>query len=182
MAAKKQKGPNYALLIAGLVGVLALVGVLGSGFGKDPHRIDTDALKNKPAPRFVLQDLDGNTVALTDYIGKQWVVINFWSTWCGPCKIEHPHLLRAAELYPDVKWLGIIYQDEPGKIRKHLARNGSAYPHLVDPKSAMSVDYGVTGVPETFFINPEGMIVEKYAEPIGIPHIARVLGPPPSMR
>ena len=65
MAAAKQKGPNWTLLIVGLVGVLALVGVLGSGFGKDPHRLETDALENKPAPRFVLQDLDGNTVAGT---------------------------------------------------------------------------------------------------------------------
>ena len=180
--ASKRKGPNWTLLIAGLVGVIALVVVLGSGFGKDPHRLDTDALLDKPAPRFVLQDLDGNTVALTDSIGKQWVVVNFWSTWCGPCKIEHPQLLKAAELWPDVKGLGIVYQDEPAKIRSHLARHGSAYPHLVDPQSAMSVDYGVTGVPETFFINPEGVIVKKYAEPIGLGHIAQVLGPPPSMQ
>lgn len=180
--ARKKSGPNYTLLLGGLFCVLFLVFVLGSGFGKDPHRIETDALENKQAPRFVLQDLDGNTVALTDSLGKQWVVLNFWSTWCGPCKLEHPYLLKAAELWPDVKFLGIVYQDTPAKIREHLKRHGTAYPHLIDPQSAMSVDYGVTGVPETFFINPEGVIVKKFAEPIGLQHIAGVLGPPPSMQ
>lgn len=173
---------NYGILLGGLLMVVVLVWLLGSGFGKDPHRIDTDALEGKPAPRFELVDLDGNRVNLNDYIGKQWVVINFWSTWCGPCKIEHPELLKAPGLWPDVVWLGIVYQDEPDAIRRHLVKHGSAYPHLVDPAGAMSVDYGVTGVPETFFIDPSGTIVRKFAEPIGLGHMASVLGRPASMR
>ncbi len=186
---------NYTILGIGLAITLSLVAILGSGFGKDPHRIDTDALEGKPAPVFELVDLEGNAVSLSDYIGKQWVVINFWATWCQPCKIEHPHLVKAAELYPDVKWLGVVYQDEPRKARVFLTRkrvqdagaNGGNDPgflwnsdgaHLIDPSGAMSVDYGVTGVPETFFINPEGIVVKKYAQPIGAPQIMSHLGPP----
>ena len=171
-------GVNFGMLYGGLLGVLFLVALLGSGFGRDPHRIDTDALIGQQAPRFRLVDLDGNEVNLADNLGKRWVVINFWSTWCGPCKQEHPELLRAPSMWPDVLWLGIVYQDEPAKIRDYLARHGSAYPHLIDPQSAMSVDFGVTGVPETYFINPEGIVVQKFAEPINRNHIASVLGPP----
>jgi len=181
---------NMPMLVGGLGLTFALLLVLGSGFGKDPHRLETDALEGKPAPMFNLVDLDGNEVKLSDYIGKQWVVINFWSTWCGPCKYEHPHLVQAAELYPDVKWLGIVFQDEPAKARTFLAKKrrvdgeGKNYlwnantTHSMDSSGAMSVDYGVTGVPETFFINPQGIVVKKYAEPIDANEIIKQLGPP----
>ncbi|MCA9566833.1 MAG: TlpA family protein disulfide reductase [Myxococcales bacterium] len=174
MANKKQGKVNVPILVMGLVVTLGLVAVLGSGFGKDPHRLEVDALEGKAAPRFFLEDLDGQPHSLADSIGKEWVVINFWSTWCGPCKMEHPELLKAAELWPDVKWVGMVYQDDPVKIRRYLQMKGAAYPHLVDPSGAISVDYGVTGVPETFFINPQGVVVKKFAEPIGLGQIAAV--------
>jgi cytochrome c biogenesis protein CcmG/thiol:disulfide interchange protein DsbE len=190
LPAQKKDGVNKPMLVGGLLLTLFLVGVLGSGFGKDPHRLETDVLEGKQAPRYSLVALDGTQVNLGDYIGKQWVVLNFWSTWCGPCKIEHPHLVEAAELYPDVKWLGVIYQDEPDKAIRYLAQKGREKPgadtkiwnlpahHALDASGAMSVDYGVTGVPETFFINPEGVVVKKYAEPIGARQIMAHLGPP----
>ncbi len=177
---------NIPILVIGLLFTLGLVAVLASGFGKDPHRLEVDALIGEQAPRFFLEDLDGNTHSLADSIGREWVVLNFWSTWCGPCKLEHPELLRAAKLWPDVKWLGVIYQDDPTKIRAYLQRHGSAYPHLIDPSGAISVDYGVTGVPETFFIDPRGVVVKKFAEPIGLAQIAAVFrahgGPPMRQR
>jgi cytochrome c biogenesis protein CcmG/thiol:disulfide interchange protein DsbE len=175
---KPQSKVNVPILAIGLAITLGLVAILGSGFGKDPHRLEVDALEGKPAPRFYLKDLDGVQHNLVDSIGKEWVVINFWSTWCGPCKQEHPQFLRAAKLWPDVKFLGMVYQDEPAKIERYLARAGAAYPHLVDPSGAISVDYGVTGVPETFFINPEGIVVKKYAQPIGLNEMVQWLGPP----
>ncbi|MCB9673631.1 MAG: TlpA family protein disulfide reductase [Alphaproteobacteria bacterium] len=192
-ASRRRGKVNVPVLVGGLIVTLGIVAVLGSGFGKDPHRLETDALENKPAPLFNLVDLEGKDVKLSDYIGKQWVVVNFWSTWCGPCKFEHPHLVDAAELYPDVKWVGVVYQDDPKKARVFLAQkrmkdgadksflwNADAT-HLIDPSGAMSVDYGVTGVPETFFINPEGIVVKKYAEPIGANQIMAHLGPPRRM-
>lgn len=181
---------NTPLLVGGLLVTLAIVLVLASGFGKDPHRLETDALVGKQAPRFTLVDLRGNEIDLNDYIGKQWVVLNFWSTWCGPCKIEHPHLVEAAELYPEVKWIGVIYQDEPAKALRYLATKAAEDPpgsnklwnaattHALDASGAMSVDYGVTGVPETFFIDPTGVVVKKYAQPIGAYEIMAHLGRP----
>lgn len=183
MASKKRSGVNIPILVMGLLVTLGIVAVLGSGFGKDPHRLEVDALEGKQAPRFFLNDLQGQPHSLADSIGEEWVVINFWSTWCGPCKMEHPELLKAAKMWPDVKWLGMIYQDDPAAIERYLKMKGSAYPHLVDPSGAISVDFGVTGVPETFFINPEGVVVKKFAEPIGLGTIARTFrengGPAP---
>lgn len=174
---------NVPILVVGLLITFGIVAVLASGFGKDPHRLEVDALEGQQAPRFFLQDLDGNQHSLAESLGKEWVVVNFWSTWCGPCKMEHPELLKAAKIWPDVKWLGMIYQDDPNAIRRHLKMKGSAYPHLVDPSGAISVDFGVTGVPETFFINPEGVVVKKFAEPIGLGIIAKTFrdhgGPEP---
>lgn len=188
MTAAKKSKINYPLLAGGLFLTLSLVAILGSGFGRDPHRIDTDALEGKKATIYSLESIAGGNINLADYIGKQWVVLNFWATWCLPCKQEHPELVRAAELYPDVKWLGVIYRDEThlarGELARHAAREStktwwnSPFAHLIDPSGAMSVDYGVTGVPETFFINPEGVVVKKFAVPIHRGDIQNILGPP----
>ncbi len=152
--------PNYKLLVGGLLLVVPFVILLAVSFGRDP-RATPDALNGQPAPAFDLIDMDGNPVSLADFQGKP-VVMNFWSTWCGPCKIEHPLLLEAPSHFPNVVFLGVVYQDDAAKARVYLDRAGSAYPHLVDPAGRLAVDYGVTGVPETYFIDAEGNIAYKH--------------------
>lgn len=152
--------PNYKLLIGGLLLVIPFVILLAMSFGRDP-RATPDALTGLPAPAFSLVDMDGNSVALSDFEGRP-VVINFWSTWCVPCKIEHPLLLEAPRRFPDVVFLGVVYQDDATKARAYLDRAGNAYPHLVDPAGRLAVDYGVTGVPETYFISASGEIAYKH--------------------
>ena len=169
-----KSGPNYTLLIAGLALVLPLILLLAVSFGNDPHATP-DVMLDLPAPEFSLVDLDGNTVSLSDYEGSA-VVINFWSTWCGPCKIEHPVLLRAPERYPGAVFLGIIYQDEAQKAQAYLRTAGSAYPHLIDPSGRISIDYGVTGVPETYFIDANGRIVYKHKGALSVSILDALLG------
>lgn len=152
---------NVPILVAGLLLVVPLVALLYSGFGKNPNARPS-ALVGTVAKDFTLVDLDGNPVSLSDFEGEP-VVLNFWSTWCGPCKYEHPLLLDAAKQVPEVHFFGVIYSDEPAKIRQYLRREGQAYPHLVDPGNRVAIDYGVTGVPETFFIDRSGTIVHKEA-------------------
>ncbi len=156
--------PNIAVLVGGLVLTGALVAVLASGFGRDPKALPS-VLEQKPAPEFIKSDLDGNEWRLSALKGR-WVVINFWSTWCLPCKSEHPLLLSAASEYPDVQFLGVVFSDEIPKVDAYLRKNGSAYPHLADPDGRMAIDYGVGGVPETFFIGPDGTIVKKIVGPL----------------
>jgi cytochrome c biogenesis protein CcmG/thiol:disulfide interchange protein DsbE len=155
---------NWTALGAGLAVVVPLVVVLASGFGSDPRALRS-ALIDRPAPAFQLQDLDGKPWSLADLAGEP-VVINVWSTWCLPCKAEHPLLLEAAQATPQVRFLGLIYSDDPQKVRRYLRDAGSAYAHLVDPDNRVAIDYGVTGVPETFFIDRRGVLRHKHTGPL----------------
>ncbi|MFT4627067.1 MAG: cytochrome c biogenesis protein CcmG/thiol:disulfide interchange protein DsbE [Myxococcota bacterium] len=155
---------NVWVLALGLALVLPLVALLASGFGTNPMAIRSQ-LVDRSAPDFQLVDLEGVPVRLSELVGQP-VVLNFWSTWCGPCKYEHPMLLRAASANPDVRFFGVIYQDEPSKIRRYLMQQGTAYPHLEDPGGRVAIDYGVTGVPETYFIDRHGIVVHKQNGPL----------------
>lgn len=155
---------NIGVLLVGLALVAVLLGILASGFGNDPRAVPS-VLDSQPAPTFVLSDLDGQTWELARLRGKP-VVLNFWSTWCGPCKAEHPLLQQAARMYPDVQFLGVVYADEPEACRRYLAQAGTTYDHLIDPDGRIAIEYGVAGVPETFFIDRDGVIVHKHTGPL----------------
>lgn len=165
---------NWPILVVGLAAVALLVALLGSGFGNDPHALP-DTRTGTEAPSFTLADLDGAQWSLERLRGNP-VVLNFWSTWCGPCKYEHPLLLQAAREYPEVTFLGIVYSDDPAAVRRYLASAGAAYPHLVDPGGRAAIDYGVGGVPETFFVDRHGTIVHKQAGPLDPPTLTAMLG------
>ena len=165
---------NWNILGGGLVLIVPLLLILNSGFGKDPHALPS-VMEGKEAPQFSLVDLDGRPVDLASLQGRP-VVLNFWSTWCGPCKYEHPLLLQAAQTYPDVVFLGVLYQDDPAKARSYLAMEGAAYPTLVDETNRVAIDYGVTGVPETFFIHRDGRVAKKVAGPVNAPIIQTMMG------
>ncbi len=124
------------------------------------------------APGFALTTLDGETVDLASLAGKP-LVLNFWATWCQPCALEHPNLLAGARRNPGVVFLGVLYGDTPEKAKWYLERAGSAYPTLVDPGQRTAMDYGVGGVPETFFIDREGRIVNKLAQPLSAAELQR---------
>jgi cytochrome c biogenesis protein CcmG/thiol:disulfide interchange protein DsbE len=165
VTAQPRRGVNLWVLGLGLLIPLPIVALLVWGFGRDPHALP-NMLEGRQAPDFALRDIDGNEVSLQALRGKP-VVLNFWSTWCQPCKLEHPHLLATARKYGDrVAFYGVIYEDKPAPIRAYLARKGGAYPHLVDPGSRTAFAYWVAGVPETYFINHAGKIVEKVSFPV----------------
>ena len=144
----------------------ALVIILAKGFGRDPHEVPF-MLRGKPAPAFALKTLQtGELVSLEKLRGKP-VVLNFWSTWCGPCRMEHPVLEWASRQYGgQAHFLGAIFEDTEENARGYIAQAGSLYPQLVDPKSQMAVDYGVAGVPETYFIDADGIIRDKFVGPM----------------
>lgn len=177
------KGPGLRrmVILAGVVGTtLLFLYVLFNGFGLDPHAVPF-GMAGHPAPLFTMKDLKtGEPVQMKDFIGKP-IVLNFWATWCGPCKMEHPYLEWAFRKYgPEVVFLGVVFEDTEENTRAFIAQNGGTFPQLFDLKSTVAVDYAVAGVPETYFINREGTIVSKYAlGPINPPlldkHIAEIL-------
>ena len=151
---------NRRVLAGGTTAVVPLVAFLALGLRHDPKVIDSPLL-GKPAPGFSLLDLEGRESRLHELRGTP-LVLNFWATWCGPCVVEHPLLRVAAKRYAGrVRFLGVIYHDQPGEIREFVRRRGSWGPSLIDPGSSVAIAYGVYGAPETYFIDAEGLITAK---------------------
>ena len=160
-----QPKANRTVLVVGVLLGLPLFIFLAIAFKFDPKEFKSPLI-GKEAPDFALQDLDGNRVDIAQFAGRP-VVLNFWATWCGPCKYEHPLLVQASkQLGERVGWVGVVYQDEPEKIRSYLAKHGSWGHNLVDTESKVSIAYGVYGVPETYFIDREGKVSYKHVGPL----------------
>lgn len=143
--------------------VIALLLLLAYGFWTDP-RIVPSPLVGGPAPDFTLTLLDGKEIRLSDLRGQP-VVVNFWASWCYPaCWNEAPRLEATWQRYKDqgVMLIGIIYQDAEKNAREFIAEHGKTYPNGMDVKSRIAIEYGVFGIPETFFIDREGNVAHKH--------------------
>lgn len=120
-------------------------------------------LVGKPAPPIEGTTVDGAPASLAALKGK-WVVVNFFATWCVPCRNEHPELIRFSEAHQaagDAAVLGVIYSDNAQAVREFRDKEGGAWPMVVDNKGRIALDYGVAGVPESFLVSPEGVVVAK---------------------
>lgn len=120
--------------------------------------------KRPPAPDFTLESLDGDeTVSLSDYRGKA-VVLNFWASWCQPCKQEAPLLQRAWERYRDegLVVLGVDAQDLKSDARRFVERYELTYPILHDRNGVTLGRFGYSAFPETWFVDREGRLVGEH--------------------
>jgi cytochrome c biogenesis protein CcmG/thiol:disulfide interchange protein DsbE len=148
--------------IAAAAVVLAVV--LASRFGTDPSLVESPLI-GQSAPGFSLVALDGSeTVTLSDLEGDI-VVVNFFASWCLECRKEHADLVATADSFADkgVTFVQISYQEEPQQSLDYLAEAGTsaATHYLADPGSRTAIAYGVFGIPETFFIDADGIVVGK---------------------
>jgi cytochrome c biogenesis protein CcmG/thiol:disulfide interchange protein DsbE len=154
--------------IAVAVGLVVVVGLFWRGLYMNPRFIPS-VLENTRAPSFTAADLfTGQPVSLDQFRGKV-VILNFWASWCAECRHEHENLLRLKNAFganPDFVMLGVVYQDQPEDARRFLRQLGSNYPHLLDLKGEIGIDYGVYGVPETFLIDRGGVIRCKQFGPL----------------
>jgi len=142
--------------------VVPVLGLLAYGFRVNPHDIPSP-LVGRPAAPFVLRTFDGKDVSLASLRGRV-VVLNFWASWCYPaCYEEAPALERSWRAYRarEVSVVGVAIQDQPDAARKFIADFSLSFPNAPDPDGKVSVDYGVYGVPETFFIDRAGRIRRK---------------------
>ncbi len=136
--------------------------LLAYGFRTDPRAIPSP-LVQKPAPIFRLAAYGGPEVSLDNLKGKP-VLLNFWASWCYPaCYEEAPPLEATWQKYKDqgLVMLGVDIQDKEADAKEFLSRFGYTFPNGPDPGGKISIDYGVYGVPETFFIDRKGRIAYK---------------------
>jgi len=156
---------SKAWIKLGLVVVAAggMIGLLAYGFTRDARYIQSP-LVARQAPSFTLTLFDGKTIRLEDFRGKA-VLINFWASWCVPCRAEAPALESAWQRYKnrDVVFLGVNIQDKEEDARAFTKEFGITYLNGRDTDGKIAVDYGVWGIPETFFIDPQGRITYKHA-------------------
>jgi peroxiredoxin len=121
------------------------------------------AVEGKLAPDFTLKDLSGRPVQLSSLKGKV-VLVNFWATWCPPCREEIPSMLKMNQAMQGkpFQWLAISV-DEGGKkaVEEFFKKAGATMPALLDTDGAVSRRYGTTGVPETFVVDTKGVIMKK---------------------
>lgn len=143
-----------------------LLALLAFGLTRPAKKLPS-ALVGKQAPSFRGQTLDGDTASLGELRGEV-TIVNFWASWCIPCRQEHPALMRADRRWPDdsVSLVGVVYQDNRQNARAFMQRHGGDWTSILDPGTVTAIDYGVTGVPETFFIGPDGTVTSKHTGPM----------------
>jgi cytochrome c biogenesis protein CcmG/thiol:disulfide interchange protein DsbE len=158
--------PLAALLALGLLfGLFALK--------RDPH-VQPDALVGKPLPDLVMPALDtGRPMSLREATSQPPVLVNIFASWCAPCEIEHPVLVDLKR--QGVRIVGVAYKDAPENTKAFIGRLGDPYTqHLVDRDGRAGIELGVTGVPETYLVGADGVILAKHTGPL-TPEKAREL-------
>ncbi len=170
---------NWKRALVALLCAIPIIALLAFGMTRDPREIPSP-LPGNEAPKFALAvfsfpanapaaqakaaELLKDTVRLDTLRGKV-VVLNFWASWCLACRDEHTALSEAATALKgtDARFFGVLYQDVPQNGRDWIKQmGGQSYPGLFDPKSRTAIDYGLYGVPETFFIGRDGRVAYKH--------------------
>lgn len=160
--------------LALLTALLMFVVVTGCSQKKQPLPGE-----GKPAPDFTLKTLAGEEVSLSSLRGKV-VLLNFWATWCPPCREEVPSMVKLNRMMAGKPFQMLAVSiDEGGKeaVEAFFQRTGAALPTLLDTKQAIGAQYGITGVPETFVIDAKGVILKKVIGPMdwSAPEVVRFL-------
>ncbi|WP_240789580.1 DsbE family thiol:disulfide interchange protein [Pseudooceanicola onchidii] len=148
------------LIFAGLAGAFYV-----SLYRENPDQLPT-ALAGRPAPAVALTSL-GDLPAFDDAALRDGEVklVNYWASWCAPCRVEHPNLTALAE--EGITVLGVNYKDQPDNALGFLEELGNPYAAVgADPQGRMALNWGLYGVPETYVIDGDGNVVLRFAGPI----------------
>ena len=161
---------NYTTAAIVFVAVTVLVIILSLKLKDSSYEFPNQAAikDNLPAPDFSFPGLDGKMISLSDYRGKV-VLVNIWATWCPPCVAEMPSMEK---LYNKLKGQDFeilaVSIDEPGlkAVTPFMKKSNLTFPALIDPEGSIRAAYGVTGVPESFIVDKQGILVKKIIGPV----------------
>ena len=152
------------LIILLIICIFALIYLLSN---KDPNK-PPSALLNKDMPMFISKSLyDENVIIKTEDFKNKKVLINFFASWCVPCKVEHPLFFYLSKKNPKLFILGFNHKDSLDDAKKYLSEDGNPYSFVgVDNDGMIALEFGVFGLPETFLINEKGKIIYKFMGPL----------------
>jgi len=155
----------------------ALLVAFSVGLTHDPHLLPS-ALIDRPAPKFALPGLYDAAQGLSrEDLGGQVTLVNFFASWCAPCREEHPQLMALARR-PGITLEGIVYKDEPEASRRFLDDLGNPFRRIgVDRDGATAIDFGVYGVPETYVVDGSGHIRYRQVGPLSAEDIEQKILP-----
>ena len=174
----RSSGWLFWLVVAGGIAVMVFGIIFAGRFDRD-ITLTPSPLIDQPAPEVVVRYLDSaDGFSLADFEGDI-LVINFWASWCLNCRVEHEALLAAAAAYEDlgVTFVGISYQDRESASLAFLDELGRGDPYVygIDEGSRVAVEFGILGLPETFFIDREGVIRAKVSGPVNSALLGRTI-------
>ena len=161
---KTKKGLNPSTIVMGLLAEVFIGFIIFAPAGD----VRSPLALNSPAPQFELRDTDDRLWRLSELKGSV-VVINFWATWCPPCREEMPslwNLFKNTMDRQDITIITILYGDTPAAAQAYFRDSGFQMPVLVDPGARAADMYGVTGVPETFVIDHKGLLRKHVIGPV----------------
>ena len=165
-----------ARAFAATLGVLAVIALLGFGLAT---KGGAEIAIGDPVPDAELPLLDGDgSASLADYRGK-WVLVNFWASWCDPCRAESPALEKFQRKHsgPAFTVLGINQRDLTGDAEEFIAEYGLTYPQLRDAEGDRADPYGMSGLPESFLVDPEGRFALIRRGPVDEAYLDRYVAP-----
>ena len=136
------------------------------GLGRDGKDDLEFTLQGKPAPALPTASLPGfDPVADAALRGGEVTLVNFWASWCPPCRAEHPILLDLES--EGVRIVGVNYKDQPGNAQRYLREDDDPFIGVpVDPVGRVAIEWGVTGPPETFIVDGDGTVIHKHVGPL----------------
>jgi cytochrome c biogenesis protein CcmG/thiol:disulfide interchange protein DsbE len=177
MESKRGSRMVWAVIVAGIA-FIALGLVFAGRFGADPG-ISSSPLIGKPVPTSSIQLMESDGAVSMAELSGDIVVVNFWASWCLGCRAEHDALLRAADDYAefDTTFVAVNYQDSEQRAEAFLDELGRSAVtiYAIDEGSATAFEWGVLGLPETFFVDRNGIVVGKVSGPVSYGLLSRTI-------
>ena len=171
-----RKHPIRSIAVLAVLLALGFVAVLATRPSAATRQADSPLL-GKRAPFPATRTIDGDRFDLSEMRG-QWVLVNFFATWCTPCRVEHPDLLRFSRRHAqigDASVVSVVYDDDVDSIRDFLKKEGGDWPFVMDSEGKIALDFGVRGVPESYLVAPSGVIAARIVGGVRADQLERLL-------